>query len=1192
MRLKRTNKRNKKKGGYNKKLLNQILDKILKPSLLKKIKEQKNFYLNQFIKQTNFNNYLKVADIALKIIPERVFKPLVMTYTKQNPLMKSIVNKKYLTKKNAENIVEAVKNVLRFLQDDNIITDDYLSKLYDNYKDSFKKLFYKYFDNQENHITQDDLVTLLFNKNKFNLAYNFVISKIEDLKEKTKEYKINDEILIILKNDTRIRDEFYERFIKMFDSNDMNKIYENIYDDLENYISDNQLSTEFSNDNDNDKDKDNDNTEKTVENETIKESSDLINFKDTPDVIMEKIKDKETKELNDIYQKSKEKLLEDYGDKGEEYIIKFENKLLKIPEINKILKKSGIELTEKKSRGSSNSIGSSSNIIVNDDKNFNGSILSIPLLYDKYYSDKDHQNYHLYITKMKELLEDKQERLKILQEQKEKLDERSSEEKKQHIEIAKLDEESSKNSFNKNAKALSMFGSTLNNLLINIARTFAYLITNILNIFKIIGNMGQGIIIKLIFLIALIIAAIVVGVKYHENVKNADSMAFMKSNSKFLMFDAFNGYNGYDNLYNNTIEYIKGFIPFNVINSFNLLNNNISYMATGQNIYDKHLTKRDETTEGRCDNIFHINYKTNYDLINDKQKTYCTIQPNDIILNYNENNNPVGDYNKLDIDIKNDINFYNYYHIPILPNNNTGKYELDLNNSTFNNVPSQNTDARIKNALSKYNLIKSNKNNTNLVLNTFNNIYYDTKAHINNTSTSDSYSAYGIYLLNPNYSGLNIAIIDIDFKKDNFSDRDKGNNNLDTYISKSDFNKNIYYVKISKKNPNYIYITKNENDKTDEKIPIFDFWDSHNKDNISILKLYNQIETLSIYDLKYNIPSTNNYVIPPKLRYDDNSKRFYIDFFQDGDYTTFLKMDKGANGSINPIYEINVDVSKLHHENDNDRDCDNYFLLFPSLDNDSLFRNDATNQELTDFILNFQNSPDAYAYSYNNNLMIYRKKNNDYNNPENRKYDNINLLNNYYKNNYCKNNDYYNKYFSLKNNNKDTTNQYIIDKVFISFAFLLYFIINYYSRCVFFINLYDYKNPGASYSIYLISNNDDGGNLSIFGPKSGLGGQDYGEWKNNEIFKIDMTKYPNMRTNTKYFKNKSIQSIGSSIINFGKNTKIYNGYLNDKEIKKNLHKNLFNGGTYENDFLLEKNLYYREPKSFIGRLYSLKIDRY
>jgi hypothetical protein len=649
-------------------------------------------------------------------------------------------------------------------------------------------------------------------------------------------------------------------------------------------------------------------------------------------------------------------------------------------------------------------------------------------------------------------------------------------------------------------------------------------------------------------------------------------------------------FDGYDNFYNNMMEYVKGIVPFNVINSFNLLNNNISYLATGQNIYDKYLTKREETNEGRCDNIFHINYNNNYDSINDKQKTYCTIVPNDIILNYNENNNQNGDYNKLDIDLKNDINFYNYYYIPILTNNNTGKYELDLNNSTFNNIPSPNTDPKIKNALSKYNLIKTNKNNTNLILNNFNNVYYDTKSHINNTSISDSYSAYGIYLVNSNYSGLNIAIIDIDFKKDNFIDRGKGNKNLNTYISNPDLNKNIFYIKISKKNPNYIYVTKNENDKNDEKIPIFDFWDSHNKDNISILKLYNQIETLSIYDLKYSIPDYNNNVIPPKLRYDDNSKRFYIDLFQDGDNTTFLKMDKGINGSINPIYEINVDVSKLHYENN--RNSDNYFLLFPSLDNDSLFRKTIFQDELMDFILNFQNSSgNQINYNYgirnindNVNLSIYIERR-----PGNDKF--LNLQENYiYNNNYCKNSRNKLSLFAQKLMNSSPYKNPNDDKEFKSSLFLLYFIINYYSRCIFFINLYDYNHPGASYSIYLISNNEDGGNISIFGPKSGLGGQDYGEWKNNEIFKIDMTKYPNMRTNYKFFKNKSIQSIGSSMINFGKNSQIYNGYLNEN--KDDMHKTLFNGGLDGNNSLLEKNLYYREPKSFIGRLYSLKIDRY
>jgi hypothetical protein len=118
MRLKKTNKRMKKKGGD---YIEEIIDNFLKASLLKILKQKKNVFLNEFIESTNVKTYSKMADYAIRFLPNRVFKALAASYIQQHPLMRSIIDKKYLTKENARTIVDGINTVLNFLKDDKLI---------------------------------------------------------------------------------------------------------------------------------------------------------------------------------------------------------------------------------------------------------------------------------------------------------------------------------------------------------------------------------------------------------------------------------------------------------------------------------------------------------------------------------------------------------------------------------------------------------------------------------------------------------------------------------------------------------------------------------------------------------------------------------------------------------------------------------------------------------------------------------------------------------------------------------------------------------------------------------------------------------------------------------------------------------------------------------------------------------------
>ena len=843
-----------------------------------------------------------------------------------------------------------------------------------------------------------------------------------------------------------------------------------------------------------------------------------------------------------------------------------------------VIEKANEEVKEHKKRKKSKYLNNSlTSFIVDTPENYKGPFFSSTSLYSEANAG-DKQKIFLNIKNYTDELELSKERIANLERKYDEYNKLGLDEKNENIEYKKFQEEISKNNFNKSKDVINMTSKLFEYTVYNISRIINFVFKYIKGFIKTFGSIGQGIIIKVIIII-FIILSIIIGYKFHSAYNDANSMAFMNLNNNFFI------YKDYNSFYNNLLEYLKGILPLNFLNGLNMINNNIAYITTGKNIYDNYLIDRESTNDGRCDNIFHIHNKNN-------NHTYCTIKPKDIILKYNENNN--SDYNNLDNNLTNNLNLYNYYYIPVVNNPKSGKYVLDINNSTFNNFSVPNSNQIINNNLSKYKLFKSIDNNNNkITLNSFNNIHYDIKGHINNNpiNTIESYSAYGIYLVNPNYNNINIAIIDISFNYDNFNVN--LNDKLNKYILS---NTNIYYIKINKAKPNHIFVSSDINNNEDD-LSLLDFINTNN--NISILKLYNQ-NHIEKYDLKYNIQELNINVIPPKLKYDDTYKRFYIDFVSENNKTSFLMMDAPIDGSINPIYEINISANNLNYQND--KNSDNYFLLFPSINDDSLKlinnKSSITDGELKDIILNFQNiTVKQLNYTY------YRDDNYIY--PTLKRYG-INIINLFF--NQLANNRYYNKSITIKNNfnglntetitESETQNQIktYTNNEFITYVFLLYFIINYFSRCLFYINLfgYNYSTDKSkyrnSYSIFLISNNDDGGNTTILGPKSGLGGQDYGEWTSNKIFKIDISKYLNIKTKSEYFKNKSIHSIGSSIIDFN-NSSIQKYFSDNKDY---IHQNYMNTThmNYDKEFLAEKNFYFKIPSNFIGKLYSLVINKY
>lgn len=704
------------------------------------------------------------------------------------------------------------------------------------------------------------------------------------------------------------------------------------------------------------------------------------------------------------------------------------------------------------------------------------------------------------------------------------------------------------NNFKRVTTIANMFGNVINNVTKHSGNIIQFVIKTAIKIYDSIVTGGQGIILKILVLI-IIIVSIFVGFYAIKNYNDINSMSFMNMYNDFLITkDPFNFWNDF-------YEYLYSILPNNFQFGIRSMGNNFNYMLTGQNLYDKYLIDRAELPTGHSDNIFHIDYYKS-------DNTVCTIKPKPIILNYNDNNYINNDYKKLDYDLRNNMYYYKYYYIPVNPDS-TGKYVLDIDKSTYNNSPTPNSN--INSYLDKYKLFKINSKDNNIInLNSFNNIFHNTdNTNINkNINSIYCYSAYGIYLVNPNYSKLNVAIIDINFNLDKFKEK----NNLIKYISDKDYLQNIYYVKISPKNPNYAYVTKTESDN-DSSQSLNDLI-NNNKNNTSILKLYNQVEEVGkdVYDLKFKILyEFNEYrqeVNPPLLKLDEDSERFYIDFNNDENKNSFLMMDKEITGSINPIYEISVNPNDLNYENFDS--SDNYFLLFPSL-----------NVEL----LNLMKKPD-FKYKIIQQGTLGSVSNFDL------QLDKLDGKNTYYiESKTLENKEEYNAIVRNMNNINGVNKEY---NILLTFALMIYFTIQFYSYCCFYINTSNYhygsgKGSGrTSYNIYLISDNITGGNVNILGPRSGLNGQDWNEWIREKIFKIDITKYANLKNEERFYNNKSIQYIGSSPFKFGA-TKI-NDYFTENGDYINQH--------FTNGNKIYKNLYLKTPKNFRGKLYSLIINKY
>lgn len=268
----------------------------------------------------------------------------------------------------------------------------------------------------------------------------------------------------------------------------------------------------------------------------------------------------------------------------------------------------------------------------------------------------------------------------------------------------------------------------------NFAKLVDYLTEQFKAFFGVIPYGAGGAILKFI-LVLLIILSIVLGIYGIIHGLDPNNTLLSNNNNLFIIKpDSISFLSKLSSM-------IGGMVPDEYRYKFSAMSNSFGYAITGKNRFDNELKDRELLETGRSDNIFHLNLTNNSRL--QSTKTYCTIKPTDGIFKFNDKLYPNADYNKIDPDILNDLNYKKQYVVPITYDSN-GKYIINLDNSYYNNQDNNNIYIPNLPPLFKY-----ADNNNSITFHSFPNKSY-TQDVINNSIIGK----YGILeLLNNDYVG-------------------------------------------------------------------------------------------------------------------------------------------------------------------------------------------------------------------------------------------------------------------------------------------------------------------------------------------------------------------------------------------------------------------------------------------------------
>ena len=319
---------------------------------------------------------------------------------------------------------------------------------------------------------------------------------------------------------------------------------------------------------------------------------------------------------------------------------------------------------------------------------------------------------------------------------------------KQQIDLKqqKIEDNASKVSNAQTKKSIIMVSNGTSAIVRGLWSIFKYISSIVPFVIKIISNAGRGAIIKallFIIFIILLIVGITKGISGLNSQRTSIPNFSEYGNSMFqLDTDSYLAMPSTDTIFSRTSEYINSLIPNEYKYNFGAISNSISYIITGKNQYEDNLPDRDETDQGRSDNIFHIHFEKEGNNYN-KDYTFSIIKPKDVKLEFNENSYYNSDYNKIDSNFNAVINYPKTCIINIKDDTN-GKYNLDLDTTSIKYYNKNN------NIIANSNLIKPIFTNAvnGVKLNSFNNLLYSEYFNANKVL-----GAYAPKLINPNYKG-------------------------------------------------------------------------------------------------------------------------------------------------------------------------------------------------------------------------------------------------------------------------------------------------------------------------------------------------------------------------------------------------------------------------------------------------------
>jgi hypothetical protein len=346
-----------------------------------------------------------------------------------------------------------------------------------------------------------------------------------------------------------------------------------------------------------------------------------------------------------------------------------------------------------------------------------------------------------------------------------------------NIKLAELDERKKNNAKNFYLKLSGYVAKFIYTIGISFFNILGYIIARssylIVEFFK----LGQGIIPKSIIFILFILLIFGIGVAlFMSNRTNGDIIRSSDISKKIITNDTEN-YLSLSNPFSFMTKITNGLndiIPNDFKYKYTSLTNSLNYITTGKNQYQDYLEPRKTLETGRSDNIFHMNFDISGSEYS-KEKTYCTLKPKPIVFNFNSNLYQSSDYNRLNENLRNDIQYPNKYTIDITStSSSSGRYVLNVENSKYyiNNTAIEDTTIKLPK------LFKINKNE--VLLNNYNSISFNENVGL--------IGLYGVKLLNKNYRD-NILVITA-FNKDRQNNEYRKiyyiNNKLIYYNSKNE----------------------------------------------------------------------------------------------------------------------------------------------------------------------------------------------------------------------------------------------------------------------------------------------------------------------------------------------------------------------------------------------------------------------